>query len=334
MGMSLSVSSLYSRATRISAAGSTGIRTFKPSSHGTQSNSDGGIIGSIINAAARFVGWVVGKLFSFISRFISWSLSAIWGYFCQAVSYIWRFEWNQPDDAMNQSLQSAWNAFGGTLGGAVGNTLGNLIVLGGSATLFAFNEAMAVYVLKRVGEEALEELASQAASVMQALVPLAANWLFKKAYMKVRTAIGLNPDAAYKSDEQITAEVTARVQAGQLTQAQGNELIAKNKQGRDALKAERKPFSFANKWEEYVESVQKDNPFWGNFIEEAFEETLDAIQSMGYVAFGAIDSYVAEHKLGHTAATGQGGPPMTVELTLDRSLDPTPTPTPTPSPTP
>lgn len=332
MGMTISVGDLYSRAARKVAAGSTGIRTFKPSAHGVQKNDAGGIIGSIINAGARFVGWVVGKLFSFIGRFISWSLSAIWGYFCQAVSYIWRFEWNQPDDEMNQSLESAWNAFGGTLGGAVGNTLGNLIVLGGSAALFCFNEAMAVYVLKQVGEEALEELAGQAANVMQALVPLVSNWLFKKAYMKVRTAIGANPDAAYESDNDIIDRLSQDVLDGKITRAQMTEMIEKNKQGRDAIKAERKPYSFANEWEEYVESVQKSNPFWGNFLEEAFEETLDAIQDMGYVAFGAIDSYVAEHKLGHTAATGQGGPPVTVELTLNRSLDPDPTPTPTPTP--
>lgn len=325
MGMSLALGSLRSRTVRVATAGASGIRTFRPSSHGfVTSDQDGGIIGSVLSAAARFLGWIAGKLFSFIGRFISWSLSALWGYFCQAVGYIWSFEWNRSDADMNASLKSAWDAFGGTLGAAVGNTLGNLIVIGGSAAIFFFNEPMALYVLKNVGEEAFEELCGQAAAVTSAAVPLAANYLFTKAYQKIRSAAGLNPDEAYLSDADIDAQIKPRIKSGELTQEQGDALAAKNKTGREALKSERKPFSFANKWEEYVESVQEKNAFWGNFLENMFEETIDAIQSTGYVAFGAVDSYVAEHKLG-VQSTGQDNNPVTVELTLDRSLDATAT---------
>ncbi len=255
----------------------------------------------------------------------------LWGFFCSAVGYLWALEWNQSDEDITASLKSAWESFGGVLGGAAGNTLGNLIVMGGSSVLFAFNEALAVHVLREVGEEALDELAGQAAAVMQAAVPLATNYLFKRAFMKIRTAAGLNPDEAFLSDDAIkqqAAQAWANEPKGDLT---GDALAKKKaefekgyfdkqKQGQAAIKGERKPWSFANQWEEYVEGVQKKNAFVGNFLENLFEETIDAIQDMGYVAFGAIDSYVAEHKVAHKVSTGDDQP-VTVELTLDRSLD-------------
>lgn len=324
MGMSLTLNSLPSRAIRKVATSNAVTRTFKANNHGFKTNDDGGIIGAIIDAGKRFIGWILGKLWSFVSSFISWSLSAIWGYFCRTVGFFWRFQWNQSDEQMKASLTAAWNAFGSTLGGAVGNTLGSLIVLGGSTILFAFNEAMAVYVLREVGEESLEELCQQAATVTNAIIPLATNYLFSRAYMKIRNSLGLNPDAAYRSDADLKAELDGRVASGSLTQAQATELFNKNKAGRDALKAERKPWSFANQWEEYVEQVQKDNPFWGNFLESLFEETVEAIQERGYVAFGAIDSFIASHKMGTQVAGGQTSEPITVELTLDRSIDDTP----------
>lgn len=332
MGLSLSISNLVSRTARSISTGGNIVRNFKPSNHGLKTSSNGGILGSIIDVAKRFVGWILSTLWSFISKFISWSLSAIWGLFCRAVSFIWRFQWNQSDAQMQSSLTNAWNAFGSTLGGAVGNTLGSLIVLGGGATLFLFNEAMAVYVLREVGEEALEELAQQAANVTNALVPIISNWVFTNCYIKARNLIGANPDAAFQSDAQIDALYNSEVQSGRMTQQQANDLKTKAKQTRNALKGERKPFSFANQWEEYVEQVQQNNPFWGNFLEECFEETFEAIQERGYVAAQAVDSYITEHKMGQQVANGHTASPITVELTLNRSLDPDPAPTPTPTP--
>lgn len=334
MGMSLSISELVSRATRATATGGNLIRTFKPSNHGFQTGQDGGIIGSIINVGKRFVGWVLGVLWSFVSKFVSWSLSAIWGLFCRAVSFIWRFQWNQSDEQMQASLTNAWNAFGSTLGAAVGNTLGSLVVLGAGATLFVFNEAMAVYVLREVGEEALEELTQQAANVTNALIPIISNWVFTNAYIKARNLIGANPDASFQSDAEISAYYQGEVAAGRMTQQLATESINKVKQTRNALKGGRKPFSFANQWEEYVENVQQNNPFWGNFLEECFEETFEAIQERGYVAANAVDSYITEHKMGQKVASGQSAAPLTVELTLNRGLDPAPTPTPSPTPSP
>lgn len=332
--MTLTLNSLFSRAARSVSTGGNLVRVFKPSSHGFKTGSDGGIIGSIIDVGKRFVGWVVGKLWSFVSRFISWSLATIWSLFCRAVSFIWRFEWNQSDEQMQQSLTSAWNAFGSTLGAAFGNTLGNLVVLGGGATLFVFNEAMAVHVLREVGEEALEDLASQAASVTNALVPIISNWIFTNCYIKARNMIGANPDGSFLNDAEIANLYNDRVLAGQMTRAEANALIQKSQQTRNALKGGRKPFSFANQWEEYVESVQKGDPFWGNFLEEAFEETFEAIQEKGYIAANAVDTFVVSQKMGQQVANGTTAQPITVELTLDRSLDPQPTPTPTPTPTP
>lgn len=312
--MSLSIGDLKSRAIRSSI----GKRIYSFTGGGLKKDENGGILGSIFGGLAKFAGFLLGGLLKLVSSIITWSISAVWGLFCAGVQFFWTFEWNTPDDQLDQSLQTAWEAFGGVLGGAVGNTLGNLVVAGGGATLFCFNEPMGLYVLKAIGEEALEEAANQAANVIRAAAPLAARWLFNTCFKKIRTAMGLNPDSVYMTDAQMIEEIIA----GRMTRAQ----MDKNKAGRDALKAERKPWSFAKAFEEWKESI--DDKFVQNFIEEAFDEFFDAIVDMGYVAASAVDGFIASHKLGHQASTGatQQG---TVEITFDRSLDDEPDPTPT-----
>lgn len=307
MGMTLAVGNLVSRTVR-SAVGNGGIRKFTMSAHSTQTNNSGGIIGSIFNALTRFGGWLISKVWEVASSFVSWSFSGLWGLFCRSVSYIWHFQWNVTDEQLDAQLKAAFDSFGGVLGGAIGKAAGSLIVLGGSATLFCFNEALAVHVLREVGEEALEEMAESAVPVIQGAMSLAARWAFNQSYKAVRNALGLNPDAYYLTDAQLAAEVAA----GRMTQEQAD----KNKKGRDTLKGENKPWSFASKFEDWIESLP--DGFIENFVEEFFEEGIEAITELGYVAFSSIDSYAANHKMGQAVANGINAP-VAVQVQLHRN---------------
>lgn len=313
MGMTLSVGSLVSKTVR-SAVGNGGIRKFKPSGFSQTTNQNGGIVGSIISAVTKFAGWALGGLWNMLTGFISWSLSSLWGMFCQAVSFVWHFNWNVTDQELDAGLTSAFNSFGGVLGGVVGKAAGSLVVLGGGATLFCFNEALAMHVLKEVGEEALEEMTESITPVVRGAMGLVGRWAFNNSYKAVRNALGLNPDAAYLTDAQLAAEVAA----GRMTQ----ETADKNKKGREALKSQRKPWSFASKTEEWIESIP--NEFVRNFTEEALEEFFEAIVELGYVAFSSIDSYMANQKRGHAVATGSSNG-VAVQVQLHRTNPTTPT---------
>lgn len=296
MGLTLDrAGELISRAAR-SKVGSTGLRTFVRSKAGKldTSSGPGGILGWLFNAALGFVGWVVKAFWDVVAKFVSWTFTALWGAFTSAVSYIWHFNWNQSDSELDAALKSAWDAFGGQLGGLAGRAAGSLIVLAGGATLFCFNEALGLHILREVGEEALDELIDSAIPVLHSIRNLIGKWLFNNAYKSIRDYMGANPDSFYETD----AQLVERQIRGEITQVQ-RETIQKK---RDALKAERKPWSFANQFEEWVESFPEG--FIRNFVEEFFEEGFETLNELGYVAASSIDGFVAGHKMASKVASG------------------------------
>lgn len=296
MGLTLTQSgNLFSRLAR-AKVGSTGIRTFIRSSLGTKPKSGGvgGVVEWVLSAVTSFTGWICKGLWDALSSILSWSFSKLWGLFCTAVQYIWHFNWNANDEEMDNSLKSAWDAFGGQLGGLAGKAAGSLVVLGGGATLFCFNEALGMHVLREVGEEAFSELAQSTAPVLQSIGNLTGRWAFNAAYKGIRDAMGMNPDSFYHTDEELV-EMQIR---GEITYDQR----MKMRQGRDALKAERKPYSFAQEFEDWIETFPEG--FVRNFVEEFFEEGFETIQELGYVATSAIDGHIAAHKIGAKVATG------------------------------
>jgi hypothetical protein len=106
--------------------------------------------------------------------------------------------------------------------------------------------------------------------------------------------MGMNPDSFYHSDDELV-EMQLR---GEISFDQR----MKMRQGRDALKAERKPYTFAQEFENWIETFPEG--FVRNFVEEFFEEGFETIQELGYVAFSAIDGQIAAHKMGSRVATG------------------------------
>lgn len=260
-----------------------------------EDDNSGGVIGKIVrfvvNGAARLVGFLCGIIFNGLG----WAASKIWGVIVSTTSFIWNFDWNKSDEAMNAELEAQWTAFGGVLGGFIGQTAGWLITgaVAGSV-MFMFNEALAIHVLKELGEEALEELSTAAVGVMQAASRIVGKAIFNWAYQSLRGAITGRDSDLYMSDSQISALIAEKIARGEINQEQGNQLAEKNRKGRDALKAERKPWSFARKWEEYVESIP--NEFMKNFVENAFEEFFDAVSEAGYVAAASADAFYAGNR--------------------------------------
>lgn len=315
----IQIGDLASRANRVKVTPG-GIKRIAINQYRTRAAAPGGIAGFFLDLAGRFVGFVCQTIFGAVT----WSLSTLWQWVCSAVQYIWTFDWNKSSETMDKELESAWNSFGGILGGAVGGTLGWLLVgaVGGSI-MFMFNEALAVHALNEFGEEALEEITQKAASVIRAGSKLVGKALFGWAYKALRDRILGNPDDIYLTDEALEKAVTD----GTMTQA----IADKNKKGREAFKAEnaRKPWSFALKFEEWKESLPEG--FVQNFVEEAFEEFFEAIQEGGYLLCQSMDSYYAQHTQAQNASIATQQRRHTISVLLNRDPDPIIVPPPAPA---
>jgi lipoprotein signal peptidase len=248
----------------------------------TKKNEQGGIIGWFVNAAVKFVGFALGVIFGFLS----WSITTLVQWLVAAVSFIWNFNWNASDSELDNQLNAAVNAFGGVLGGALGNALG-YIVTGTVAgvVLFQFNEPLAVHVLNDLGEEALEEITANAANVIRAGGRILMRYFFNWSYKKLRQMIV----GSYSPKEALAFQQD------------------KN----------RKPWSFAQKFEEKIESIP--NEFWRNFAEEFFEEFFEATAESLYIIAGSMDSYYTQQKMETNATLKASNAPHTVQVQLNRS---------------
>ena len=107
---------LASRKIRDSATGGNLIRTWSASATTTASNNGGGLLETIINGALRFGNFLISGVVSLIS----FSFTKLWSWIVSGVQFIYNFDWNMSDTAIDKQIQGLWNSFGGILGGAVG----------------------------------------------------------------------------------------------------------------------------------------------------------------------------------------------------------------------
>jgi hypothetical protein len=154
---------------------------------------------------------------------------------------------------------------------------------------------MGLYILKEVGEEALEEIASNLAALIRqttvALFKASATFIYKQVRMLWR-----------KPDSKLIKEL--------LAQGVSQDKIDK------AIANRNKPWSFAIQVEKFVDGIS--NQFLKNFTEELIDEFGDACTEAGYVVANSLDSWFAMQKMANESLLGEE---KIVEITLDRSTD-------------
>jgi len=259
-----------------------GIRTIR--SNGTPDQSDGsnqqaGILGAI----ATVWDWTkkAGGFLIDLGRFIGFgirSLADLVGFLSQSSSFLWNFNWNLPDETLEQEIQAANQMLAGISGGFLGQSLGWLACgVGGAAVIGVFSPALGLSVLKDVAEEGYDELSSS----LYALVSVAARSYnrigFLSLYMNARRAYYWLKD-------------------------------------RDAGLpdfSKRKPWSFAIAFEDWT---QQFSPPWQDFLEEFREEFAEACTESGFVVAQSLESHLAELGLIREATNR----PRTVEIELRR----------------
>lgn len=298
MGLTLELQKLGSRLVR-KAISSNGTRKFNRNGLSEQRDEGGNIIQKIWNGANRFGNSLMGKTLELLGGGFQFSFTALWGACVSTASFLWNFNWNASDAELDKQIQSSFSGLPGKLGGTLGNALGWLVcgaVPG--AVLFSFNEPLGVHVLAEVGEEALDEIAGNVADLIKATATSSIKAAAIYAYKNIRK-LWREPDSVFVQKLKVS---------GVVDQAKIDKALADRN----------KPWSFAQKTEEAIESIP--NEFWRNFTEEFVEEFFESCTEAGYVVANSVDSYLAMQKL---ASTTMLGSEQTVEILLERENEPT-----------
>jgi hypothetical protein len=237
--------------------------------------------------ALRFGNFLISGVISLIS----FSFTKLWSWIVSGVQFIYNFDWNISDTAIDKQIEGLWNSFGGILGGAVGRTIGWIgCGLVPAATVFSFNQSMGVYLLKEVGEQAIDEMLDAASEVINAGFRMSAQASFLWLYKDVRRALK-NPNNVF----------------GQGLRAVLGEKTVENWGTGES-------WTIAKAVEKKIESIP--NVFWRNFTEEMLEEGSEACIEAGFAVAGGIDAWLAQQAMQRGLLLGSD---RTVEITPDRS---------------
>ena len=281
MPLSLALSSLASRVTRTSATGATGIRRFSLSgSLGTLDTVDE--VDNFWDGLKRFAGSLLSNI-TWQPPWLKFSVSSLFSSVVSTVRTLLNFNWNSTDTELDAKIKSAEIAVASAEGAARGSFIGYLICgILPTAAIAVFNEPLALYTLKNVGEEAAEEIAANVSTLIllqqQKNVQQAFYGIFKNYRSVLRpAAIGF-------------ARILER--AGVLDKESVDQ----------ANKQKNKPWSIHNALEESIDRIE--DPVQRARTEEFWDEFGEACIEAGYIVAGSIDSYFLQQKIADEAASG------------------------------
>ncbi|MEG4066254.1 hypothetical protein QUA42_02680 [Microcoleus sp. Pol11C2] len=276
---------LASRKIRSSSTGGNLIRTWSASAITTQNN--GGFLETVINGAVRFGNFLI----SAITSAISFSFTKLWSWIVSGVQFIYNFNWNISDTAIDKQIQGLWTSFGGILGGAAGRAIGWLgCGVVPAAAVFSFNQSLGTHLLKEVGEQALDEMLDAASEVINAGFRMGTQATFLWLYKDVRRALK-DPNSIFGQG---------------LRAVLGSKTVDNWGTGES--------WTIAKAVEETVEKIP--DVFWRNFTEEMIEEGSEACIEAGFAVAGGIDAFLAQQAMQNNSVLGAD---RTVEITPDRS---------------
>lgn len=239
----------------------------------------GGFLSKIFRAFGKpikVVGWIAGKIFGTIG----FSFVSLWSGIVSLTSFIYNFDWNITDQAIDQKFASLKQLIAGNLGEVLGNAFGYLACgILPAAGILTFNEVLGYHLLKEVGAEALEELSSNLISFIRTTFRYTATALAYKGYKNLRRAL----KAAVKDPNSRSGRFVRTIFGDKLTSAISTSGDANSK-----------PWSFRIAVEEKIESIQ--NPVTQEFVEEFYDEFKDSCVEAGYVIAQNLDSWVLQQK--------------------------------------
>lgn len=260
-------------------------------SDGSQSDGGGGgfSVGGIVKFVKRFISGLGGFLLGVVKLVgagISFTFSSLWGLFVSGAVTLFNFNWNQTDEEIDSQIKSQWIGYSSIIGGALGSALGWFTcgVLP-TAAIFSFNPKMGAYILAQGGDEALDEMTSQLASVVNAGIRSLSYTWFSLEYKNLRKIL--------RDERSPLRSLIPNIDKW-------------GKKGQPVL-------SFAKALDDTVSSIK--NPFLQAGVSSLLEEWWDACVDAGFVVAGAADSFVWEQKLKNAASS------QVIEITPNRQAE-------------
>lgn len=281
MTLALSLSNFGSRTARIASAGSAGVRRIALYATSTEENEDG--LTSFYNGIERFGQSLMRSALNFLGNVLKFSWSGLWGQITRGGLFLINFNWNITDTQIDEQIKQAEIALASARGSLAGTSLGFAVCgLIPTATIAVFNEPLALYMMKELGEEAADEISSTLAS----LVSLQLQQTIRRGFF----ALFKNYRTLFRGAAIGFAQIL--VGAGVLTQDSVDK----------ANKKRNEPWSIANALEDSIESIK--DPIQQAYAEEFWDEFQDSCIEAGFVVAGAADSYFAMQKLANASILG------------------------------
>lgn len=271
-----------------------------PGSSGGQQPKPGGVLGFL-----KGLGNFLVSLVKFSLKYLSFTFGGLLNIVRGTFDAIWNFNWNISNKQILNTIGNQWaNAgvrFAGLAGRATGWLVGGLIP--GSAVA-VFNEPLAIYVLKEVGEEALEDMLSEFSGFLSTLGRALLTTTVLGAYGGIRGVV--------------------RWSAKRFGAAQKGILISRGavpvdqKTGKNYYDSwgSGEEWSFRKKFNEWKDSLGGGVEWLQDMIDEFVDEFQDSVWEALYAVAQGFDSFVSEQAM---LLTNMGGEPRSVELNLNES---------------
>ena len=273
---------------------SIGKRTVVPNvSLGGGSSGGNAIVGAVTGVLGFAKTWL-------IDRIIGGGLTALWGLIVNTSLSLWTFNWRQTDEQIDQQIESLKTSLFAIAGGTLGNALGWVtcgIVPG--VVIAKFNPLMGAYILKEVGEEALDEFIGNLSALAIFSITSLIRASIMNGFKAGRKWLFTNPTPLKRRMAEIVG----------INYDSERDLYLSKKGGH---------WSFAQRAEDAIESIE--DPGWQAFVEEFFEEFSESCIEAGFVVAMSAESYLAANRAENSRILGQE---RAVELQPDRSTNET-----------
>lgn len=282
MALSISLSSLASRVTRISSTGGGGIRRFASNASRAIREAQENEPENFWDGLKRFGASILSNI-NWQPPWVKFTVGGLMGLFINGTQQILNFNWNATDAELDKQLEQQEIAIAGAQGALRGQFIGRLVCgIAPTAALAVFNEALALHVLINVSEEAAEEIAAAASNLIQLTLKKTVNTAFINIFKNYR---GLLRGGAIGFARTLQAMKILDQEAVDKANKQRNQ-----------------PWSIHSALEDTIERIQDPKTkidaeeFWENFGEACIES--------GYIIAGSIDSYFMQQNVQENAARG------------------------------
>lgn len=295
MPLTLSLASFRSRTIRTESTQGQNVRRIATSGTARQDDGEGGFL-DIVSGALKFGVSLLSTVWKGL-KFLAFSWSKLWGWIQRGALFLWNFNWNISDKQIDDQIKQAEIALAASKGSLAGQSLGFVVCgLLPAATIAVFNEALALYIIKELGEEAIDEIAGGLANLISLQFQQTVRQTFFALFKNYRTlfrgaAIGF---------------ANSLVKIGQLNQVDVDK----------AVKNRNEPFTFASLKDEQIEAIA--SPTSKAYWEEFWDEFQDSCIEAGFIVAAGADGFFAQQRMATQAALGSE---HIVEIQPIRNLD-------------